>query len=316
MNYIDKEFTTLTNTLDKLTLDEIFYNIKNNYLNLGEDVKKSLEDYFRRFNYWGSLDYKNNDYTEIYEKAKSLKEHLDEYKWLYSRLEDYRSKKLLFAILNNFYRYDFKNLEASRETNYKDYFDLDLIECKEEVFVDLGAYIGDTTLDYINTYGTDSYKKIYCYEITPHIFSLLKNNLINFSNIEFKRNAVSDKKEVMYINDSDADASANRVCESGEIEVEAVMLDEDISDKITMLKMDIEGYEQKAILGCKNHIKNDKPKLLISVYHNNEDLWKIPKMIEEICPGYKFYLRNNGGGVFPTEITLIGIYDENLLDLN
>jgi len=32
-------------------------------------------------------------------------------------------------------------------------------------------------------------------------------------------------------------------------------------------------------------------------------------MIEEICPGYKFYLRNNGGGIFPTEITLIGIYD-------
>ena len=88
-----------------------------------------------------------------------------------------------------------------------------------------------------------------------------------------------------------------------------VTLDEDIKEKITTLKMDIEGFEQKAILGATNHIKNDKPKLLLSVYHNNEDLWKIPRMIEEICPGYKFYLRNNGGGIFPTEITLIGIYN-------
>ncbi|MCI8291881.1 MAG: FkbM family methyltransferase [Clostridia bacterium] len=309
MNYIDKEFTQLTNTLEKLTLDDIFYIIKNNYLKLNNDMKTSLEDYFKRFNYWGSLDHKNNDYTEIYEKAKSLKENLEDYKWLYNKLEDYRSKNLLFAILNNFYKYDFKTLEQSRETNYKDYFDLDLIKCENETIVDLGAYIGDTTLDYINTFGIESYKKIYCYEITPHIFAILKENLVNYPNITFKRNAVSDKKETMYISNTDIDPSANRVSQNGDIEVEAVTLDEDIKEKITILKMDIEGYEQKAILGSKNHIKNDKPALLISVYHNNEDLWKIPRMIEEICPGYKFYLRNNGGGIFPTEITLIGIYN-------
>jgi len=309
MNYIDKQFYELTHMLEDLTLEEIFYNIRYNYLKLGEERKKSLEDYFKKFNYWGSLDYKNNDYTEIYEKSLSLKNNLEDYKWLYKKLEDYRSKKLLLAIMNNFYKYDFNNLEASRETNYHDYFDLDIVKCKDEVFVDLGAYTGDTTLDYINTYGIDSYKQIYCYEITPDIFAILKNNLEKYPNITCKRNAVSDKKEIMYVNNSKVDASANTVTEEGDMSINSVTLDEDIKETITTLKMDIEGYEQKAILGCKNHIKNDKPKLLISVYHNNEDLWKIPKMIEEICPGYKFYLRNNGGGVFPTEITLIGIYN-------
>lgn len=309
MNYIDKEFTKLTNLLENLSLDEIFYNIRYNYIKLNDNIKNSIEDFLNKFNYWGSLDYKNNDYTEIYEKAKSLKNNLEDYKWLYNRLEDYRSKKLLFAILNNWYKYDFNNLETSRETNYKDYFDLDIVKCKDEVFVDLGAYTGDTTLDYINTYGIDSYKQIYCYEITPDIFAILKNNLAKYPNITCKRNAVSDKKEIMYVNNSKVDASANTVTEEGDMSINSVTLDEDIKETITTLKMDIEGYEQKAILGAKNHIQNDKPKLLLSVYHNNEDLWKIPRMIEEICPGYKFYLRNNGGGIFPTEITLIGIYD-------
>lgn len=310
MNYIDKEFKKLTTLLEQLNIEEIFYNIKYNYSRLSEERKKSLEDYFNQFGYWGTLDYKNNDYTEIYEKALSLKNNLEDYKWLYNKLQDYRSKKLLLAILNNWYKYDFINLEKSRETNYNDYFDLDIIKCEQEVLVDLGAYIGDTTLDYINTYGIDSYKKIYCYEITPDIFAILKNNLANYPNIICKRNAVGDKKGIMYVNNSDVDASANTISEEGNVEIKMVTLDEDIKEKITILKMDIEGYEQKAILGAQNHIKKDKPKLLLSVYHNNEDLWKIPKMIEEICPGYKFYLRNNGGGIFPTEITLIGKYEQ------
>ncbi len=34
MNYIDKDFTKLTNLLENLSEEEIFYNIKHNYLNL------------------------------------------------------------------------------------------------------------------------------------------------------------------------------------------------------------------------------------------------------------------------------------------
>lgn len=68
---------------------------------------------------------------------------------------------------------------------------------------------------------------------------------------------------------------ANIISEEGEIEIEMVSVDENISEKITFLKMDIEGAEQKAIMGSKNYIKNEKPKLAISIYHKNEDLRKI-----------------------------------------
>ncbi len=308
MNEIDKKFNELVQNLERLSTVDIFYNIRHKYLSLSDELKNSLEDFLKKFNYWGTLDYKNNDFSEIYEKALSLKEHLNDYVWLYQKLADYRSKKLLFAILNNWYQYDFDSLGSSKEINFSDYFDLDIVKCEEEVFVDLGAYTGDTILNYINIYGEDSYKKIYCYEITEETFSLLKHNLLDYSNIEFRRKAVSDKSGVMYINPSSVDSSANTISEEGSIEVVTTTLDEDIFEPITTIKMDIEGAEQKALIGAKNHIINDKPKLLLSVYHNNEDLWKIPRMVEEMCPGYNFYLRNHGGSVFPTEITLIGIY--------
>ena len=77
-----------------------------------------------------------------------------------------------------------------------------------------------------------------------------------------------------------------------------------------MIKMDIEGGETKAIIGCSKHIKEDNPKLLISVYHNYEDLWKIPRMIEEINNNYNFYLRCYGTELFPTEIILYAIPKE------
>ena len=58
MNYIDKDFKDLTNNLNQLSLEEIFDVIKNNYLKQSESIKNSLEDYFKKFNYWGSLDTK------------------------------------------------------------------------------------------------------------------------------------------------------------------------------------------------------------------------------------------------------------------
>ncbi len=47
--------------------------------------------------------------------------------------------------------------------------------------------------------------------------------------------------------------------------------------------------------------------MALSVYHNNEDLWKIPRMIAELCPGCRFYLRYHGGNLWPTEISFLAV---------
>lgn len=171
----------------------------------------------------------------------------------------------------------------------------------------MGAYIGDTTLDFINSYGTDSYKKIYCYEMTKKSLESAKKNLNTYDNIIFKNFAVSDKNGKLYMCENGYSSSANQISTNGEIEVDCVSLDNDISEKITTIKMDIEGGEKKALKGCKNHIIDESPNLLISVYHNNSDIIEIPNMISGYNKNYKFYLRYYGGPLYATEIVLICI---------
>ena len=109
----------------------------------------------------------------------------------------------------------------------------------------------------------------------------------------------------MFIEENKFSISANKTSKKGDLSVDAVSLDSDIKEKITMLKMDIEGGEKDAILGAKNHITKDLPTMFLSVYHNNTDLFMIPKLINSFTKNYNFYLRYYGGCVYPTEIVLI-----------
>ena len=56
--------------------------------------------------------------------------------------------------------------------------------------------------------------------------------------------------------------------------------------------MDIEGAELPALKGAEMSIRRFKPKLAISVYHKQEDIWKIQHWIEGLDLGYRFYLRH------------------------
>lgn len=308
MNKVDKLFKELINKINLMTKEEIYFNIKKSFDKIPIETKKSIEVFFNKFNYWGKIDLENNNYEALYEKAITLKENIEQFNWLYFTLKDYKSKKLLYGILNNWFCYDFNTVKSCLGTPYKHYFDLDIIpHCENEVIVDLGAYTGDTILDYIDTYGENSYNKIYCYDITDEVFIYLKNNLSKYKNIIYRKKAISDKIGNLYLEANSSSISANRVCEEGDILLDSTTLDEDIKEKVSMIKMDIEGHEKKALLGSINHIKNDNPKLLISVYHNNNHLWELPKLINDINPNYDYYLRCYGNCIYPTEIVLFAI---------
>ncbi len=51
------------------------------------------------------------------------------------------------------------------------------------------------------------------------------------------------------------------------------------------IKYDVEGAEYNAILGSRETIGRSHPKLLVSMYHKNEDLYELPRLIHEL--GYK-----------------------------
>ena len=307
MNVIDRNFSELVQEIHSLSEKELYYRIRRDSDRVPAETRKSCQDFFNRFGYWGRLDPQQGIFEQIELKELALFEHIGEYAWLYERLEDYRSKKTLYSILSNWYRYDFTSTAQTKEYMYDDYFDLDVVSCTpEEVVVDLGAYTGDTVKSYIRNYGEDCYRRIYCYEITPDSFGKLQKNLAGLRDIELRLKGVADMPGRLSLSPNEY-ASANRLLPDSEGEVEVTTLDLDIEEPVTLIKADIEGMEQRALAGARGHILNDHPKLLISVYHSNEDLWRIPQIIHEISRDYRFYLRYRGSPIYPTEISLLAV---------
>lgn len=60
----------------------------------------------------------------------------------------------------------------------------------------------------------------------------------------------------------------------------------------TMIKMDIEGMEPRALAGAAEMIRRHRPQLAICVYHDISHLWSIPLQIKELHEGYRLYIRN------------------------
>lgn len=307
-NIWDEKFIKLMDYVCFVDFDTMVEKAKQSLLSQGSELVNKFCVYYQEYrDMWGTLDVTENRYDVITNRVKELKEHREDFIWLYDRLGDWRSKIVLCSMLYNWITFDLDYIDVMKERNFADYYDLDLVKCDDqEVVVDLGAWIGDSVEGYINVYG--KYRKIYCYEIDASSMEEMKKNLNKYSGIEYRNKAVGSKNSMGGYAVCNPQSTINRITDdpAGE-EIEIVSLDEDIREKITLIKMDIEGAEQDALTGCIRHIREEKPKLLISVYHNNEDIWKIPKMIYDMNEDYQFYLRSNGWQWGPVELVLFAI---------
>lgn len=311
-NRIDIEFYNLMDYIKERTLDQIKDAIKINLTYFRQSDKRNynaITDYYNKAKLWGTIDLDKEDYTLIDNNAKALVEHRSDIEWLYSRLCDYKSKRILVNVLCYWLMIDIKRISQLEDKVFPQYFDLDLISCdKNEVLVDIGAYIGDTVLSYANTFGEDAFKRIYCYEIVPANIEYLKKNieLDKLENVVIRDKGVSNKKGSLFLNGNEV-SSITQLSDEGDYEVETVTIDDDIDEDITFIKMDIEGAEEEALLGCLKKIKANHPKLALSIYHNNQHLWKLARIIDDVDHTYKFYLRYYGGPMLPTEYILYAI---------
>ncbi len=311
-NKIDLDFNNLILYINEHSLEEIKATIKHNlgyFLKTDRFNYLSIIKFYNDIKLWGIIDLEKEVYEVIDNNAKTLIEHCKDFEWLYHRLGDYCSKKILLMVLTYWLMFDYKKVKEIEDKTYWQYFDLDLVQCnKNEVFVDIGAYIGDTLVNYTKMFGEDGYKKYYCYEIVPANIDYIKKNMEIFQlkNVVIRDKGASNKKGFSYI-DSNTVSSICKLTKKKGIKIETVTIDEDITGPVTFIKMDIEGGEEKALLGCKKKIKEYHPKLALSVYHNNDHLWKIARLIDKIDPTYKFYLRYYGGPLLPTEYLLYAI---------
>lgn len=310
-NRVEVDFEMLMSYLEVASLQELEQLLKDNLEILkemnGKIYELLIKTYQQYANFWGDLNPEKGIFDCINQRAKALKEHVKEWRWLFGELCDNRSKTSFYNVLANWVTFKIDYLEKSKEKVYKDYFDLDLISevAEDEVFVDLGGYIGDTVEDFVNAYSA-KYKRIYTYEINPQNLECLKETVKNYPDVVIKENAVGEKEGILYL-DLKIGGSSTTLASEGEQQVRVVSLDEDITEKITWVKMDIEGSEQSALRGCRRHIEEEKPKLTICTYHNNEDIWKIPMMVKEYNPDYRLYFRYNGKSIHPSEYVLFAL---------
>lgn len=182
---------------------------------------------------------------------------------------------------------------------------------EKEAFADLGAYNGDTLLEFLQKTG-GHFSSICAMEPDPKNYcklcrraeelGILPNDRVRLWNLA----AWDDRTSLFFA--PKAGRSSSVVCAGREILADS--LDNLVGkEPVTFLKMDVEGSESRAILGAANTIRRHKPKLMISAYHRSEDLFALPLQIQRIQPGYRFYLRR-----FPYipawEINLIGLWED------
>lgn len=305
-DYLDVEFWETYDYFKYADIDEVYAQVVRHFLSLPEGLRLEFLALPHRYTFLRNrLDFTKQDYSLLQEHIELLANHVEDYRWLYGRLADKRSKLVLNRIVQYWLQMDVGRLHSALETAFPDYFDLDILSCgSDDVVVDCGAYTGDTVVDYIRTYG--DCKRIYAYEVAPRTYGQMVQNLSCYGNIVPRQKGVGKEAGILYINDGHG--AGTSVLAQGEIPVEVVALDEDIAEPITVLKMDIEGSEQDAIQGASAHIKADRPGLLISAYHKPEDLFEIPRLIDSMRTDYQYYLRFHGKGcLWPCDYVLYAV---------
>lgn len=178
---------------------------------------------------------------------------------------------------------------------------IDIEAGKGDVVIDAGGCFGDTALYFANNVGASG--EVHVFEFIPDNIQVFEKNInLNQSlknNIKLIPNPLwcESGHDVFYFsNGPGSKISMNEfIGYTGKTKTVAI---DDYSNmsglkKIDFIKMDIEGAEIKALYGAKETIKKFKPKLAIALYHSTTDFDIIPRFINELNLGYKFYLSHS-----------------------
>lgn len=181
-----------------------------------------------------------------------------------------------------------------------------LSECD---IIDAGAFIGDSAL----ILSPLTNHKVYAFEPTPvnyeHMIQTIKmNGLSSVVPCPYALGAEQGKITIS-INDSSSTQFENEAIPyEGSVEVDVTTIDDFVrihNLRVGLIKADIEGAESLMLQGAVETLKSQKPALLISIYHNSNDFFKIKPWLEKFDLGYKFKIRHSVGGSVMTETILI-----------
>ena len=167
-----------------------------------------------------------------------------------------------------------------------------------KTIIDAGAFIGDTALIFSEL----APDRIISFEPVLENVKLMEKTiqLNNLSNVTIEQMALGEKKGIlkMYVcgmGSTGLPREEDRGVYKETQNLPTTSLDEYALEhnlkNIGLIKADIEGSEPDFLKGARKVITEQRPILLICIYHNRHDFFEIKTMLEEWNLGYKFKIR-------------------------
>ena len=165
---------------------------------------------------------------------------------------------------------------------------------ENEVFVDCGAFDGDTIRDFVTAW-KGRFKSAYALEPDPGTFSRLADTVDRLpreigTRIKPIQAAVGARSEQVSFRADGTMGAA--IAADGDVTIVCHALDDMFEqDCVTYVKMDIEGFEPAALRGSLRLLNRCRPVLAVCAYHAQDHVWSIPLFLREQLPDYSFFLR-------------------------
>ena len=213
----------------------------------------------------------------------------------YDLLSDERSRREFCAQIRWRCLLDYGCLPAADDP-HEMYFAAEVFTLlPEEVFVDCGAFDGDSIRAFLGASG-GRFGKIYAFEADAANCSALTEYRSGLGagiadRLKILPCAVGARNETVRFC---ADGSVgSRMADSGETqEVECRTIDSVLAGAApTLVKMDIEGAEPDALRGAVRTMADCRPVMAVCAYHKCEHLWEIPQLLKSANPDYRIFLR-------------------------
>lgn len=215
-------------------------------------------------------------------------EHAEEIEEVYQMLADNESRTVYANIINFRISGNIRYL-MDVTTPKSDIYRKILRLTPNEIYVDLGAYNGDT-IEEVLQYTRGKYIRIYAIEPDRKNFKKLMKSLDGMSRV-YPYHAVAWCVDTTVPFATKA-GRQSAVSAYGQ-QMDARSVDNILQGKpATLIKMDVEGCEREALWGAAQTIAHYTPKLMISLYHRNEDIFALPLLIRQLNPNYALYIRH------------------------
>jgi FkbM family methyltransferase len=232
------------------------------------------------------------------------KKYFEGYAWIYRFLDDERSRQLVIDRARLYATGKVLEPNTQCDCYYEDGY---ILLGKNEIFLDGGAFIGDSAEAFIAR--SEAYSHIYAFEPDALNYEQARRRLIKYPDVDvIHKGLFGTETELTFFHNTTMSAGSSFMY--GAISNEAQTLPVTAIDVFfagrsdgelpTFIKMDIEGAEKEALLGAADVIKRVKPKLAVCVYHKPEDIYELPQTIMNMRDDYRFALRQHEYSCFET----------------